>query len=251
MRRYKRHTVNHDYREPALAECVIFVRFAPEQFDLVELAGAMGPNSPSRLSRGFLLEEASPDTEMFSLNRASAMGAKIRFENAQRTFTVHCGPGLITLHASKPYTGFKGFLAQSMSAITQIARLHEDFSITELSLAYLDIFDLDDDKPVQLSNLFRYGFHLPGLPFQEDMIVRDFEVSTQFELEKLQRLVSLDLDSGSKGIGLFSSCEAKDVALPNLASLEDWLLDSHEVLVDLFESVITDQTRNLMEVVNV
>lgn len=246
MKRYKRHTHNRDYNKPALAECVIYVRFTPEEFDLVSLPKVM----MAPLTNATLLEEPTPDTEAFSLNRASAMGAKIRLENKERTFTAQYGPGLLTLHASQPYSGFQTFLKGSLPIIKQIAELHENFCLTELSLAYLDTFDLDDDEPLQLFNLFNYGFHLPHLPFQKEMVVREFEVSTQFELEEMQRVLSLDLEGGSNGIGLFSSCEAKEDALPNLSSLEEWLVDSHEILVDLFESVITDETRYFMEVVH-
>lgn len=250
MKRYQRQTENREYGKPALAECVIYLRFTPEEFDIASLSIVMDKGLPSPLTNASLLEDPSPDTEMFSLNRAGAMGAKVRLENEERTFTVQYGPGLLTLHASQPYSGFGEFLAQSLPTVERVAKLHEDFGLTELSLAYLDAFDPDDDKPIPLFKLFHYGFHLPHLPFQRDMVVSEFEVSTQFELADLGRVVSLDLEGGSNGISLFSACEAKDESLPNLSSMKEWLVDSHEILVDLFESVITDQTRELMEVVN-
>ncbi len=250
MNRYRRSTANREYGKPALEECVIYLQFTPDEFDVTSLSTLMSTKLPSPLTRASLLGESSPKTEMLSLNRAGALGAKVRLENKERTYTVQYGPGLLTLHASQPYSGFSAFLAQSLPTIESLASLHEGFRPTELSLAYLDTFDLDDEQPVQLFKLFNYGFHLPHLPFQGDMVVREFEVSTQFELQQRQRVLSLDLEGGSHGISLFSACEARGTTLPDLSLLKDWLTESHEILVDLFESVITDQARELMKVLD-
>ena len=145
-----------------------------------------------------------------------------------------------------PYCGFEEMEDRVLKVTRFLEDRLPDFKVDDVNLLYFNSFDFTGEKII-IANYFDIGIHIPRVPHLTPTAIRDFQVSTEVEYQELNRSVQVTLHSYlNRQVGLRLECWALE--RPEWASekLSQWLLESHDLLGDVFETTITDRTRTLL-----
>lgn len=161
---------------------------------------------------------------------------------------IQIAPDLLVINRLKPYPGWNIFKPMITEAVDSYKLIAQPKGLKRVGLRYINIFEFSH-KNIKLREYFNFYPYIPD-NFQNNP--KSFADRVEFPYENDNEILILQLVSIIPRKPNISSIALDiDYAMitPDYVSLDkvnEWLEKAHEIIVNSFESAITDKTKNLI-----
>jgi uncharacterized protein (TIGR04255 family) len=245
------------YKKPAVQEAIVEAKFQYERFDaalpgqVFERIRTQFPRKKNLELVTIVLGAAETVTKPSLPPQAPVMQAWKEDESE----LVQFGPGIVAANRLK-YTSWEEFLPAIRAILEAYISVAEPQFLTRLGTRYINRF-LIPDKNVNLNDYFQIGVSVPNT-FQNlqgfdltflhrlhgptGISASEFEIRTKFITDALK-----PGEIGTRFI-LDIDCYCLREITPNIDAIVSLATEAHDTLETIFESLLTDRTRHLMEI---
>lgn len=247
------------YKKPAIQEAIFEAKFEQMNFDYATLGQIFDivkdkyPNKQDIKQIPLLIDRTgnvSPSPSQLQV-QAPQMRA-IKSDNSE---LIQMGPGIVTANKLN-YVSWKGFITAIDAALQGYINIVKPNITTRIATRYINSFHIHEST-VNITEYFNLGLHIPNnlsniqafnltLLNQFKLIENypEFEIRTKFLSDALR-----EGEVGNRFI-LDIDCYINFRVEPRIDKIIFIATQAHDLLESIFESIITDKTRLLMEVVN-
>ncbi|MEI1374550.1 TIGR04255 family protein [Nostoc sp. UHCC 0926] len=245
------------YRNPPIAEAVCEFRFAPGQAWNLTVPGLFyekirdlytgEPQQQNLIVTEFKSGQipANPDLTV------TQGVTKLLFPSADATKLVGVGPDTLSIHSLRPYEGWDEFSHRIDQAFQFYLEVAKPVGVTRIAIRYINQIAISVDEAVELSEYFSVYPQLPdGVPSK----ISGFVTRTESIYEDIPIRLAITLsDAGAPSgeVVFILDLEVSQTWIEKSLSLKEVLSNLHELKSregQVFESLITDRTRELFDV---
>lgn len=245
------------YKKPAVQEAIFEAKFSYDSFDAAlpgQVFERLRNNYPKKknLELVTLVLGASDFLAKPSLPPQAPVMQAWKSDDSE---LIQVGPGIAVANRVK-YSTWEDFLPGINSVLNAYISSANPRYLTRLGTRYINRFIIPHDK-VNMGEYFNLGVSIPTtfenlqgmditflhrLQSVTDPNGPEFEIRTKFVTDALR--------PGETGNGfiLDIDCYHSKEIIPNIESIKSLATQAHDTLEEVFESLITDKTRLLMEV---
>jgi len=241
------------YPKPPIVEAVIEFHFQVTT-DANELAHALGSALAHRYDADVrqhdLFEISASDAGGGVSTSARRVPHMFFLRSASGLRQLGCGRSALSVHTLAPYPGWESFLEQAYEAVGVLPELVRQAPINRIAIRYLDLLRLPPRE-----ELINFITVVPSPPDGMPSLLTNYHYFTQSQDQDDHTVVQLTVtnapDAGASGPGLLYDLALVRSGDP-LSSFdsEHWVphVESmHTRLRHIFESSITDKTRELFQ----
>lgn len=170
----------------------------------------------------------------------------IRFLNSARTIFFQYGPGLLSLHAVRPYVGYPEFEKAADLLVRKLLEMVPTARIQRLGFRNLNRFSFPDGR-INLDENFNIRFMTPA---PEGALVNQISISFQLTLPSTARLLRIWLrsqESAEPEVVLDLDCFEGLDEPGSPERVIAWISESHDIVGDAFESCLSQQAKSKLE----
>ncbi|MDZ8138243.1 MAG: TIGR04255 family protein [Nostoc sp. DedQUE04] len=247
------------YSNPPIEEAVCELRFAPGQAWNFTVPGLFYEKARD-LYTGEPSEQNSIATE-FKFSRMQVVSPEVTltqdlpkflFPSADGTKLVGVGPNLLSIHSLRPYEGWDEFSKRIEQALQLYLEVAKPVGITRISLRYINRIVIS--SPDQAIDLSDYVNIYPQLPDDLPSHISEFVTQAELIYEDIPAKLAITLSDSEPQPGevvFILDLDISQAWVEKPLSFEEVLSNLHELKSregQVFESLITDRTRELFDV---
>lgn len=242
------------YRSPAIKEAIFEAKFNYDSFDAAvpgQIFEQIKIDYPNKQDIKHELVFLEKDISSLPLGAPPIQAPLMRARKEDNSELLQFGPGIAVANRLK-YSAWEDFVPSIKKIVGAYINTAKPQTLTRVGMRYInsfltpelntnisDYFKINIDIPDSLSTL--NGFNL----LLTNSITKDeatFNVRTRFLTDALTQN-----ETGNKFV-LDIDCYIALNITPNLENIISLATKAHDILGDIFENIITDKTRALMEV---
>lgn len=246
--------IKRKYRKPAVQEAIVEAKFLYDSFDTT-LPGQVyerikGTYPKKKNLELITLVLGSGDTSAKSPlpPQAPVMQA---WKNDESEL-LQVGPGIAVANRIK-YTSWDDFVPGIRAVLSAYIESVEPKLLTRIGTRYINRFLIPQENVI-LAEYFKIGIGIPSTfnnlqGFDLTFVHRVRNASSPIEFEIRTKFVTDTIRAGEIGTSflLDIDCYCNAEIVPDVDKILSLSTEAHRVLEDVFESLLTDRTRQLME----
>ena len=239
---------NRQYKKPAIQEAIFEAKFPYDELD-----SALPGQIFEKIKQIFPIKK---DISYFTLQighntntqeKAPPMPA-VQAWKEDKSELVQFGQGIITANCLK-YSSWKNFVPTIQAILDAYIELSKPQNATRIGVRYINTFHFPEEK-INIADYFNLGIQTPekfidlqgfDLTLVHKPTASPFEVKTKFST------ASLRPDETGYKFNLDMDCYTNDTSLIDSKKIISLAENAHEIIGNVFESIITNKTRTLME----
>ncbi|WP_375476528.1 TIGR04255 family protein [uncultured Nostoc sp.] len=245
------------YFNPPIEEAVCEFRFAPGQawnftvpglfYEKIRDLYTGEPQQQNSIATEFKFGQMPANAEITVTQELN----KLLFPSADARKLVGVGPDTLSIHSLRPYEGWDEFSHRIDQAFQFYLEVAKPVGVTRIALRYINQIVISVDEAVELSEYFNVYPQLPdGVPSK----ISRFVTRTESIYEDIPIRLVIILSDGTAPSGqvvFILDLEVSQNWTEKPLSLKEVLSNLHELKSregQVFESLITDRTRELFDV---
>ena len=241
------------YRKPPVVEVVAEFSFAPGEAAasqyLTQLRGRLLPNFPhEKATSSFVVIEDKKGPRVETITR-------VQFWNEDQSAVVQIGENFLAFNQLQPYTGWENFLPRALDMLRTYESAVPSKGLNRVVLRYVDRIEMPFDH-ADIGQYLRFG---PALDIASPPSISAFYVGIELpgdvpgDTLRAELTDAAGTSAETAGVLLTMTCTYDcsewAVSQSGTAPIEAavWLQRAHDRIVELFESILTEDARLLFE----
>ncbi len=246
-------TIRRKYKKPAIQEAIFEVKFDYAGFD-----SAIPGQFFEKVRQLYPKKQDIKHISVFlgaSHNTPPIQAPSIQACKEDGTELLQVGPGIVVANCLR-YTSWENFSETIYAAINAYIDLAKPSNVTRVATRYINSFLIPEEK-INLSDYFCLGFQIPSslsnlkgldltllneIETDKNQCDQNFEIRTKFMTDALK-----PGEIGNRFI-LDIDCYTTTEISPVQNKILSLATQAHNILSSVFETIITEKLRYLMEV---
>lgn len=237
--------MSRKYSAPPIAEAICALVYERRLWDLT-LPGRFFEQTPIRLTRREDVEDMHFNFDTTAREMRRIESPRVKLSSPDGKTVVQFRPGVTTVSHLAPYSSWIGFRSDILACAEKLAKLlQQDKAEFGLELRYINAIPMDRTDPV----IHEYLRISPKLPEGQDRDFSSYYMRIEFPKPALSGLLVVETGSGvalpPAKMNLMLDLRLatlRDKMMPS-ASVESWLDSAHDAIEQMFESCVTDSSR--------
>jgi uncharacterized protein (TIGR04255 family) len=243
--------IRHRYKKSAIQEAIFEIKFPYENFDVAlpgQIFERVKQNYPKK-------KDISLITLAIGRPSNPPQAPIIQTWKDDDSALIQVGPGIATANQLK-YSNWEGFTPGIQEILHAYIDLAKPNHISGLGVRYINRFIIEE-KSIKLSDYFHLGFQLPE--FFSDLQGFDLtlvhkknglsQFNSEFKIKTKFMTDSLRPEESGYSFILDIDCYIDSILEPKSDQVMQITKHAHDIIEEIFESIISDKIRGLMEII--